>query len=133
MAVISLNARGEIPSGIFLAVFSCLLLTGILSAVAVHDYFNWNRARWRLIHYAETELGARPASMDGGFEYNGFNNFESEKNAARKINKSWWWVVDDRFAVAFGLMPGYSSIRHVHVRGYLPTTPPVVYLLKRSD
>lgn len=108
-------------------------LIGLISAVAVHYYFSWNNARWALIHYAENKLGAGPSNMDGGFEYNGFHNFESEKHASRNDEKSWWWVVDDSFSVAFGLLPGYTSIRQADVNGYLHATPNSVHLLKRNE
>lgn len=131
--VLILNHVTETPIRAWGYALSCFMLMGLLSAAVVHDYFSWNRARWAMIHHAETELGANSFDLDGGFEYNGFHNFESRKKVGGDQGKSWWWVVDDMYRVSFGLMPGYSSIRHIVVDAYLPTTPERVHLLKRNE
>lgn len=131
--VLVLNADAEIPKRRWLAALVFTFMVGLIGAVAVHDYFAWNRARWAAINYAEGALGASPVDMDGGFEYNGFYNYESRKRIGGGKGKRWWWVVDDRFLVAFTVMPGYGSVRCLPVNGYLPSTPRFVHLLKRDD
>jgi hypothetical protein len=100
-----------------------------LGAAATRDYFAWNRARWDAIRMAES-LGATPASLDGGFEYNSFHRYE-DKPRVRLPGKSWWWVKDDQYIVAFEPVAGYEEIQAFPVRGWLPRTPPVVRLLRR--
>ena len=101
----------------------------VLGVMATHDYFAWNRARWDAIHAAET-LGATPANLDGGFEYNGFYRFGLPPRTPR-ADRSWWWVDDDRFVVTFGPVRGYSERGRFPVERWLPRTPPVVLLLER--
>jgi hypothetical protein len=101
-----------------------------LGVAATHDYFAWNRARWRAIAEAERR-GATPATLDGGFEYNGHFGFERLPRAYVS-GKSWWWVRDDRYVVAFSVVPGYAERARFDVRRWLPRTPPAVYLLERA-
>jgi len=98
--------------------------------MATHDYFAWNRARWDAIHAAEG-LGATPSTLDGGFEYNAYHLFEVRPHV-RRPGKSWWWVQDDRYVVAFSVVPGYVERAQFPVKRWLPRTPPVVRLLERA-
>jgi hypothetical protein len=100
----------------------------VLSAVATRDYFSWNRARWDAIRMAE-RLGAGPDSIDGGYEYNADRRFE--KRAKVPDGKSWWWVADDRYVVAFSEAPGYDVVETWKVRPWLPRSPSEVKLLRR--
>jgi len=101
----------------------------VLSAVATRDYFSWNRARWDAIRLAE-RLGASPESIDGGYEYNAERRFE--KRTEVPDGKSWWWVADDRYVVAFSEVPGYDVVETWKVRRWLPRSPPEVKLLRRK-
>jgi hypothetical protein len=107
-----------------------LLVTIALTSAATHDYFAWNRARWDAIRAAE-RLGATAATMDGGFEYNAYHRFEIRPRD-KTPGKSWWWVKDDRFIVAFIPVAGYEEIGTFPVRRWLRRTPPVVRLLRRG-
>lgn len=100
-----------------------------LDVMATHDYFAWNRARWDAIRDAERR-GATPATLDGGFEYNGYFGFETRR--AQRPGKSWWWVDDDRFVVAFGEVPGYAVVARYPVRRLLARTPRELVLLERD-
>lgn len=115
-----------------LASMAALLAIGILGAGASHDYFAWNRARWQAIAYAEDGFAAGPASIDGGFEFNGFYNFEARKTLGSPQGKQWWWVIDDQFLVSFSPKAGYSEISRFPVKRWFVTTPPDIYLLRRK-
>ena len=41
---------------------------------------------------------------------------------------SWWWVLDDRFVVAMGPMPGYREVRSVPVDNWLGGAQRIVVL-----
>jgi hypothetical protein len=97
--------------------------------MATHDYFAWNRARWDAIHAAE-RMGATPETLDGGFEYNGFHRADAKPDAPPP-GRSWWWVKDDRFVVAFGPVEGYAERARFPVARWLPRTPAHVLLLER--
>jgi hypothetical protein len=102
----------------------------LLSAIATRDYFAWNRARWDAIRMAE-RLGANEDAIDGGYEYNAFKRFERRVPRV-PAGKSWWWVRDDRYVVAFSAVPGYDVIETWKVRALLPRTPREVMLLRRK-
>ena len=48
------------------------------SIAGAHDYFRWNDARWRAVEIART-AGATPQNLDGGFEVNGWLNYDAVK------------------------------------------------------
>jgi len=101
-----------------------------LSVAATHDYFAWNRARWEAIRAAE-RLGATPDTLDGGYEYNAYYRFEIKPRIIR-ADKSWWWVADDRFIVAFSVPPGFVERARFAVDRWLARTPPAIFLLERA-
>lgn len=109
---------------------ACIAGTIALSAVATRDYFAWNRARWDAIRMAEA-AGATPEEIDGGFEYNAWRRFEKRKPQV-PAGKSWWWVEDDRYIVAFARVAGYDEIASWSVPHWLPRSPAQVKLLRRS-
>lgn len=98
---------------------------------ATYDYFAWNRARWDAIRHAES-IGAAADKLDGGFEFNGFYGYETRARDAAP-GKSWWWVKDDKYIVAFSLVPGYESAATFPIRGCLPRTPARIHLLRRQQ
>lgn len=106
-----------------------LLVTGT-SVAATHDYFAWNRARWDAIRHAES-IGVTVDRLDGGFEYNGFYGYETRGRVA-SAGKSWWWVRDDEYVVAFSSVPGYVVAETFPVSGWLPRTPAHIKLLRRQ-
>jgi hypothetical protein len=103
----------------------------ILSSIATHDYFAWNRARWDAISYAES-IGASPETLDGGFEYNGYYRFEQQPRI-RVRGKSFWWVKDDEYAVTFSEVAGYELLRSFPVNRYSNRTQPEILLLHRKN
>ncbi|HKU88074.1 MAG TPA: hypothetical protein VJV77_17190, partial [Casimicrobiaceae bacterium] len=109
-----------------------IVVLGVMAGYAVtatHDYFAWNRARWDAIHAAE-RMGATPETLDGGFEYNGYHRADANPDAPPP-GRSWWWVKDDRFVVAFGPVRGYEERARFPVDRWLPRTPEQVLLLER--
>jgi hypothetical protein len=101
-----------------------------LSVAGTHDYFAWNRARWDAIRLAE-RLGATPASVDGGLEYNALHR-DMHGFGGTTPGKSWWWVTDDAFVVAFSTPPGYESVETFPVRRWLARSPAEVKLSRRK-
>jgi hypothetical protein len=98
--------------------------------MATRDYFSWNRARWDAIRMAE-RLGANADTIDGGFEYNADRRFEEHPWKAVP-GKSWWFVTDDRYVVAFSPVPGYDVVETWKVPHWLPRSPAEVRLLRRK-
>jgi len=126
---------GAVPAGRLSRAVTFVLLGGYgtLSAVATHDYFAWNRARWEAISFATHYSGANPRTLDGGFEYNGFFNFESMRVTGSRQGKSPWWVEDDRYLVAFSGRAGYEVVETFPVDAWLSRAPARVLLLRRIE
>lgn len=81
-----------------------LVVLGLFSVGATHDFLAWNRARWA----ATTELSAAGVDakrIDGGYEFNGW--FTYDPAYVPTDARSWWWVVDDEYVIASGPVPGY--------------------------
>jgi hypothetical protein len=121
---------GRLTRAVTVVLVSCY---GVMSAVATHDYFAWNRARWAAITFATQALGANPRTLDGGFEYNGLFNFERMRLSGSRPGKSPWWVEDDYYQVAFSARTGYQVVVTFYVDAWLSRTPPKVLLLRRAE
>lgn len=101
-----------------------------LSGIATHDYQAWQHARWK----AGQDLlaqGIDPRRIDGGFEFNGYYLYG-------RVNpppaKSFWWVADDEYVIAFSCepFPNYRQVSVYRVGSILPTTPKHVFVLHRK-
>jgi hypothetical protein len=114
---------------------ACTLVTVqfVWSCIATHDYFAWNRARWELIAVAQLQ-GATPKTLDGGFEYNGWNapNTASPQRGSTANTRSWWWVEKDEWVVAFASPSDRGIVARANVKGWLPGTPSELVLMKRK-
>jgi hypothetical protein len=97
---------------------------GWYAVAGTHDYLAWNRARWDALDRL-TLTGTPPTAIDGGMEFNAWllapvlNRWPSDADVRPgqpDDRHSWWWVVDDRYVVAFRPLRGY------HVREELPFT-----------
>jgi hypothetical protein len=102
----------------------------LLSAAATRDYFSWNRARWDAIREA-SKMGGDADSIDGGFEHGGLTRYERRAKDVPE-GKSWYWVKDDRYVVAFSLVEGYDEIASWNVPHWLPRSPAEIKLLRRK-
>jgi len=86
-----------------------LLLMASFSIAATHDYLAWNRTRWVVLQNLVVEKNIPTSQIDGGFEFGGWYNFhEIEVEIAPR--KSWWWVEDDLYVLAFNPLPEYETI-----------------------
>lgn len=93
----------------FVPILLWTLLLAVFSTGLTHDYLAWNRSKWEAIAYLENERNVLPQSMDGGFEYNAMRFFVPV--IMRQEGKSWWWVIDDAYLVAFSPVPGYETLK----------------------
>lgn len=58
-----------------------LLPMAWFSVAGVHDYFRWNEGRWALVTAALHVV--EPNNLDGGFEVNGWLNFDSRRSGRK--------------------------------------------------
>lgn len=120
-----------------------LLLQGIYAVGGTHDYFSWNRARWKLIQDA-VGSGIPPSNIDAGFEFNGlvfygdtFQGGEKKDSTKPPIQRnhprSWWWVTNDEYLVAFGSISNTQILKTESFTRWLPFSMGKLFFLKRNE
>ena len=116
--------------------FGLALILFSISVLCVEDYLKWNDTRWKAIEYAEQELGATPATMDGGFEYNGSRIGEARLEAG--ISGSFWqeidrnaWTPNDTFRIAPSPLAGYEQCARMEYHSWLGFRRGDIFVLRR--
>jgi hypothetical protein len=140
LAVAAATALGPTPRLRAGAVTAWLALA-LYAVAGTHDYLAWNRARWDLLASAEAG-GADARQIDGGFEYNAWRlaastrraptDAEARRGQAASV-RSWWWVEDDEWIVAFRGLDGYVAADSRTFPRWLPPGTDRVLLLRRSE
>jgi hypothetical protein len=98
-----------------------------------HDYFRWNDARWRAVALAEAD-GARPEVIDGGYEVNGWLNFDASVSRARPQGciggcgclPRAFFCTDDSYMISMDLPPGRTLVASLPVSSWLARSPNVI-------
>jgi len=105
----------------------------LFSITGTHDYLAWNRLRWNALRDL-TRLNRVPATeIDGGYEFNGLLLYDPNYDVIAHLNdakKSFWWVHNDTYMIAFGPVPGYRVIRQYMDRSWLEKSHRIVVLRK---
>jgi hypothetical protein len=108
------------------AVFSLLIMI-LFTAYETQNYFSWNRCRWNAVNYLITDLKIPTNKIDGGFEFNGW--YEYDPGYKPEEGKSWWWVKDDQYIITFGKLDNFSVIKKLSYHTF--TKKKYLYILKR--
>jgi hypothetical protein len=122
-------------------IIACLtvFIYGLFSISATSNYLSWNRARWNALHYLTDNAGIKPGQIDGGFEFNGYYLYNTSditmlKQKGDPAKKSWWWVNDDTYLIAFGPVRGYDSIKAYPYNRFLSAAVKEwMYILKKRE
>ncbi|MDH4180088.1 MAG: hypothetical protein OEV33_06210, partial [Armatimonadota bacterium] len=109
-----------------------LLLTAyaFFSVASTHDYLSWNRARWQALRDLTESAGISHQRIDGGFEFNGWYGYDPDYH--RDPRRSWWWVDDDEYVIAFGPLAGYSEIDRYQYDRWMPRGRGSILVLQRD-
>ena len=110
--------------------FIPLLLMGGFSILATKDFMSWNRAKNTAFLFLEKK-GVSIQEIDAGYEYNGFYNYHFPKT--EKEGRSFWWVTDDRYMIAFGPVNGYQQIASFPYYRCLFLQQNAILVLKRNE
>ncbi len=105
------------------------LMMSTFSLLATKDYMNWNRARHEAFNYLISN-GVDIREMDAGYEYNGFFNYHPDR--LEKEGRSFWWVTDDEWMIAFGDVSGYRQVKSFPYRRWLFLKNDAVLVLQRE-
>jgi len=112
-------------------IMSILLAFSLFSVFGTRDYLAWNRTRWEALDDLMSKEQAKPQSIDGGVEFNGFYLFND--GFKMRPGKSPWWVVDDRYLITFNPLPGYRILHDYHYTHWMPPYQGNIYVLQRDS
>ena len=106
------------------------------SVVEMGDHMAWNTARWRAGERL-VERGIPPESIDGGFEWVGWHDFEAAHPkvlAAGKGDDLWAWVhiTPKFFLLAFSPGGALRVVDYVEYRSRFSRSFDRIYVLKRG-
>ncbi len=136
-AVVALS--GPLRAGSAFA--ATLAAVALYSVAGTHDYMERSRARWDLLGGLEAR-GVTARSIDGGVEYNGERLADELRTSPTDVEarrgqpqsrKSWWWVIDDRWILAYGPLDGYREADSRRFARWLPPGEDRVLVLERND
>jgi hypothetical protein len=109
---------------------AALLIFALFSILATHDYLAWNRARAQAFEWLQRN-DIRMQQMDAGYEYNSWYHYDPERKG--QPGKSWWWVDDDEWMIAFGPRSGYAmQAGFTYQRWLWGGRPDRVWVLRRE-
>jgi hypothetical protein len=109
---------------------------GWFSIAGLHDHFRWNDARWNLAQYAFGN-GVSPANLAGGFEVNGWLNYDNfQRNHGQmslncRVDYDDFFCLDATYRIGMNPIRGYQELKQEQPRYWLAAGPPV-RLLKMS-
>jgi hypothetical protein len=113
----------------YAAVVGVMCIFALFGSLATHDYISWNRVRWDIVRDMNERQGIPPNKIDGGYEVNGTLMFDTGTYMGE--GKSWWWVDDDEYVIAFGPMPGYEIVEKRTFPNYFYSDDSAIHVLKR--
>ena len=115
----------------------CTVALGWFSIAGLHDHFRWNDARWNLVRYAFSS-GVSPANLAGGFEVNGWENYDDfqahhgQMSLNCRVNYDDWFCLDATYRIAMNPISGYEQWKEEQPSYWLAYGPPV-RLLRMSS
>jgi len=113
-----------------LAALVFLAAIGLYSVLGTRDYLAWNRARWQALRELIGSGTAKAEEVDGGYEFNGYVLYDVLYQESP--GKSWWWVKGDKYQIAFGDVPGYTTIKEYSYNRWMPPQVGKVVVLQRD-
>lgn len=107
-----------------------MVLYGVFSVGATHDYLSWNRARWRALHDLMQKDQISPHNIDGGYEFNGWYTYNPEYQESP--DKSWYWVDNDDYIITFGPVMDYEVVKVYPFRRWFPWGQGNIFVLHKN-
>jgi len=90
-----------------------------------------NRVRWQLIIQV-LDRGVSPETIDGGFEFNRWYNYDRRRWNFRKY-KDHRWVYDDKYLLSHAQeVPGYDLMKQKEYQRLLPLGLESLSLFRRQ-
>ncbi len=114
-----------LPAGLILAALAWF------SIASTHDYLSWNRLRWE---FGNNLLAAKvdPLRICGGFEFNGWNNYETFRARGNIGKVYYWWYDRPDFLITMEPQEAYHVLAKKEYFSWLHRRDLPVYLLGRD-
>ena len=123
-----------VPAGRSACTVLAALMLGILAwfcITATHDYLAWNRLRWDL----GADLLARkvdPLTVSGGFEFNGWNNYDTFRVRGNIEKIYYWWYDRPDYVIVLEPQEEYRVVKRLEYYSWLHRKNLPVYLLQKN-
>ncbi len=108
-----------------------LVCYAIFCVAGTHDYLAWNRARWDLGREL-LATGVDPLTISGGFEFNGWHNYDTFRKRGNISRIYYWWYDRPEYVIAMEPQEEYSILRHKEYYSWLHRKSYPVYVLKKA-
>ena len=118
----------SVPRWLALALVALL---GYFCVTATRDYLEWNRLRWEI----GSELLAHnvdPLTVAGGFEFNGWHNYDTFRARGNIGNVYYWWYDRRTYLISMSPEEGYETLDRREYFSWVHRLPVSIYLLKKS-
>jgi len=131
-------ARSDRPRlGVDTVLAGCSALALAWFTIAgTHDYMRWNQIRLELYDQAVAQ-GVSPASIDAGWELNGWYNVDSRHAptciGACRCQPSTWYCIDNSYRILMsGAPPHYEVVKQVKPAYWLADGPPLSLVRRQA-
>jgi hypothetical protein len=116
----------RIATGLLLAAFAYFGIT------ATHDYLAWNRLRWELGNGLLAQK-VDPLSVSGGFEFNGWNNYDTFRERGNIGKVYYWWYDRLDYVITMEPQENYHQLKRLEYYSWLHHKKLPIYLLRRDN
>ncbi len=116
---------------IYAGTWAAIVLLGVFSVAATHDYMQWNRIRWQMGRQLLRQ-GIDPLSIVGGFEFNAWNNYDTYVARGRTAQVSHWWYDRRDYIITMIPMDGYEIRQTQSFYSWVHRRPIAIYLIADS-
>lgn len=114
---------------VFILAGAFVLVFMLFSAVGTHDWLAWNRARLTGVDYLMNDMKIPADKFDAGYEENGWLLGGEHSTHG---DKTWWFVEDNEYMLAFRTVKGYQCIKQFYYQNYFPYEQRSILLLKKE-
>jgi len=102
------------------------------SITATHDYLAWNRIRWELGDKVLRQ-GVDPLAIAGGFEFNGWHNYDTFRARGNIGKIFYWWYDDPIYLITMEPQEGYQVLVCKEYYSWLHRRHLPLYLSKKTE
>jgi len=110
-----------------------ILIFAFFSIAATHDYFEFNRTRWRALNHLTATDKVSPMSIDGGLEFNGWIGYMPEYRNNGGIVLSQDMTHGSDYLITLGRAKGYDVMRRYWFVRWLTPGIGQIFVLRKQN